>query len=378
MSPRRRGERVLIGCTGQAIARAALGAVVVAFAACDKPAPGTGAGSAAASRVILYSSADADVVRPVIAAFTKETGIGVSFVGDTEVTKTTGLVERLRAEKDHPRADVWWSSEPLGTIALARQGILSAYASAAAEASIPGGWPASMRGAADGSAGPMWYGFAQRARVVVYNTQHVKPEQAPRNLAALADPYFKGRVGIARPQFGTTRAHVAAIVAVLGEGPLRDWLTALKHNDVRLYDGNMSVVRAVANGEIHVGLADTDDVWAGQRNGWPVDLAYERVGPRPYEASAGAGLGTLVLPNTVGLVKGGPNAEGARRLIDFLLSPAVERMLAESDSHNIPVHPDLAAQFARYAVPQPAKVDMERLADAADAAMKICQEVLGP
>ncbi|MEZ6163920.1 MAG: hypothetical protein R3B67_05735 [Phycisphaerales bacterium] len=33
------------------------------------------------------------------------------------------------------------------------------------------------------------------------------------------------------------------------------------------------MVRAVAMGEIDVGLTDTDDVWSGQQNGWKVDFA---------------------------------------------------------------------------------------------------------
>ena len=45
--------------------------------------------------------------------------------------------------------------------------------------------------------------------------------------------------------------------------------------------------------------------------------------------------------------------EAACRLIDFLLSAPVERMLAESVSHNVPVRADLAADYAQYAVPDP-------------------------
>lgn len=337
--------------------------------------------ASAADEVVLYSSADTDFVKLIVEAFEKDTGIKVKWVGDTEATKNTGLVQRLRAEKDRPRADVWWSSEPFGTINLAKEGIFEPYTSAAGEKTIDGGWPTEMR-AKDST----WYGFAQRARCVVYNTDRVKSEDVPQTLAALADAKFKNRVGIARPRFGTTGGHMAAIAQVHGMEGLRTWLKSMKANGVRLYDGNASVMRAVANGEIHVGLTDTDDVWAGQRQAYPIEISYERndiaanptASVKPPPETLKLGWGPLVLPNTVALVKGGPNAENGKKLVDYLLSEKVERLLAESDSHNIPVHPKLAAEpaFAKYAVKDPMKITLEQVAAIMNEALKACDEEL--
>lgn len=349
--------------------------------ACGREAPAARGGGNGKNEVVLYSSADTDFVKLVTAAFEKETGITVKWVGDTEATKNTGLVQRLRTEKDAPRADVWWSSEPFATINLAGEGIFEAYTSGAAEAGMPGGWPAGVR-AKDGT----WYGFAQRARVVVYNTERVKEEDVPRTLAALTDAKFRDRVGIARPRFGTTGGHMAAIAQIHGIEGLRTWLTALKANGVRVYDGNASVMRAVANGEIVVGLTDTDDVWSGQRNGYPIAAAYERndiaANPmasfRPPPATLEIGWGPLVIPNMAALVKGGPNPENGRKLVDFLLSEKVERLLAESDSHNIPVRASLAGEpaFAEYAVADPMAIGLERVAGMMGEALRVCDEVL--
>lgn len=359
---------------GSIVACLVLSLLVLTLAACGERDPDP------SSQVVLYSSADAEVARLIIDAFEKETGLDVLLVGDTEATKTTGLVQRLLNEKDSPRADVWWSSEPFGTIRLARAGALEPYTGRATESAFGGaGWPKRLR-ASDGT----WYGFAQRARVIVYNTDRVKPDEAPRTLAGLAEPRFKGRVGMARPRFGTTGGHMAALAHVFGPDGLRLWLEMMAKNDLRLYDGNMSVVRAVATGELHVGLTDTDDVWAGQRNAWPVDLVYEPNDvaanptasyPPPPEAFK-VGWGAIVLPNTAALVKGGPNPEAGQRLMDFLLSERAERILAESDSHNVPVHPTLAARFKRYAVPSPLEVDLEQVADRMEEALRICDEVL--
>lgn len=335
---------------------------------------GHGGGAGGSKELVVYCSADSVYAEPIFAAFTKKTGIAVKAVFDTEATKTTGLVNRLLTEHaGKARADVWWSSEPFGTIRLARAGALAPYTSAAAEEAMKpyGGWPRHLRGKEE-----LWYGFGSRARVFVYNTKLLKAEGAPRTLAGLADAKFKGRVGIARPQFGTTRGHMAAVYAAAGESGLRGWLETLKANQVRLLDGNASVVRAVGTGEIHVGWTDTDDVIAGKREGWPVEMAFEKRGETP---GISRGFGTLLLPNTAALVRGGPNAAHAGTLIDYLLSPEAQRTLAKSDSANIPVDPALAKELITWA-PAPDQVwpvDFDQVADAVEGAMKACDEVLG-
>jgi iron(III) transport system substrate-binding protein len=191
---------------------------------------------------------------------------------------------------------------------------------------------------------------------------------------------------MARPRFGTTGGQMGAIAQNCGLETLRTWLKSMKANGVRLYDGNAGVMRAVANGEIVVGLVDADDVWSGQRQAYPVDLVYERndiaANPtasfRPGPATLEIGWGPLLLPNTAALVKGGPNPANARKLLDYLISEKVERMLAESDSHNIPVHPSLATDpaFAKYAVKDPMRISLEQVGAIMSESLKACDEVL--
>lgn len=320
--------------------------------------------------VVLYSSVDDYLLRDVVRAAGAEVGLRVRVVGDTEATKTTGLALRLLAERSSPRADVWWSSEPIGTVRLARRGVLEP-ATSRAEGDFAGAWPAGLR-AGDRT----WYGFALRARVIVFSTDRVRPADAPRRLRDLAAPRWAGRVGIARPQFGTTRAHMAALLHLCGPEALRGWLSALKDAGLRLYDGNAAVVRAVAFGEIDAGLTDTDDVHAGRRRGWPVDLAFEVHDDGPPERGLPS-RGPVALPNTVALVRGGPNPDAGRALLDFILSERVERMLADSDSRNAPIRDAVRRDFPSLALPPGPGLDWERVADGVEPAMTLCSEVLG-
>lgn len=333
-----------------------LAIVSMVLGSCDKGS------SDSQQTVVLYYSADDVYARPIIELFEDETGIRVLGRGDTEATKTTGLVQRLRAEAHSPRADVFWSSEVFLTIQLAAEGMLAAHEPA----------DAIDRPAYLMDAEGRWHGFALRARVLVYNTQRVNHSELPANLYELTNGRWRGHLVMARPAFGTTRGHMAALVAAWGEDRARQFLRELHDNDIRIVDGNSSVVRAVANGEADIGLTDTDDVWAGQRNGWPIEMVYIR----HDDPETGAAHGPMLIPNTVSLVKGGPNPDAAAQLIDFLLSARVERMLANSASRNIPTNPSLAEEFSELLVPGAMQIPYSEIADAMATSMKITAEEL--
>jgi iron(III) transport system substrate-binding protein len=318
--------------------------------------------------VVLYVSADDYVARQVVQAFEEHTGLRVGAVGDTEQTKTTGLVNRLRAEADHPQADVVWSSEIFHTVNLAEEGVLEPYASDALA-----GWPARFRDPQH-----RWYGFAARARVIVFAPDRVLPDERPRTWMDLTQPRFKGRIVMADPRFGTTGGHLAAMKVfwsrLVSPAYYDAFLMGLAGNDVRLLpSGNAGVVQAVADGEADLGLTDTDDVWAARARGLDVDLVY----PRHDAATSGSGGGTLLIPNTVARVKGGPHPEAAGRLIEFLLSEEVARMLAGSVSHNVPVRAELAADYPEFAVADPLRIDYARAAAGLQEAVEQAMARLG-
>lgn len=360
-----KGQKWLLGSA--IVGFAVLSLTIAAYFSFKKPST-NGPTTAAGGQVVLYTSVDDFLVRPIVAQFEQESGVKVLLVTDTEATKTTGLIERIRAEKDAPRADVWWSSESLGTQQLARERLLEPFIPRAT-ADFPQGWPAGLKGD-DGT----WYGFAQRARVIVYSTNRFSKSTAPTRLRDLADPKHIGRVGMARPQFGTTRTQIAYLIATEGEEATRLWLSNLVGNGVKLYDGNASVVRAVAFGEIDFGLTDTDDVLAGKANSWPVEMAFE-VADKPNAKVAGLpSHGTLVIPNTVAKIKGGPNPNQSTRLVNFILSAPIERTLAQSASGNIPIRESLAKELKIAPIPTVAQVDSKALIEALPKADALANE----
>jgi iron(III) transport system substrate-binding protein len=272
----------------------------------------------AARQVTVYVSTDRVFSEPVLKEYETRSGITVNAVYDTEETKSTGLANRLLAEKARPQADVFWSNEPVRTLVLKSRGVLASYKSPSAEG-IP-----SVLVDPDG----YWTGFSARIRVIAYNTTLVKEEEAPRSIFDLAEPKWRGQVAIADPRFGSTSFHVAALYALAGDEKMDDFFRRLNANGVRVVDGNSVVRDLVARGEVKVGLTDTDDVNVALENGQPIAMVL------PDKD----GLGVPVMPNMVSLVANAPHLDEARKLVDYLLSPDVERQLAQSEAVQIPLH----------------------------------------
>jgi iron(III) transport system substrate-binding protein len=282
-----------------------------------------GDGTRVTREVTAYVSADRPFSEPILQEYQRRFAVRVNVVYDTEETKSTGLANRLLAERARPQADVFWSNEPVRTLVLKARGVLAAYQSPSAQDLLD-----SFKDREH-----YWTGFAARLRVIAYNTDKVRADEAPQSIFDLADPRWKGQLAIADPRFGSTSFHVAALYASIGAARVDDYFRKLRANDVKVVDGNSIVRDMVARGEILVGLTDTDDVNVALQAKQPVGMVLPDRG----------GLGVPVMPNMVSLLAGAPHAEEGKRLIDYLLSPEVERMLATSDAVQIPLRQGVAA-----------------------------------
>ncbi len=268
-------------------------------------------------QVIVYTSVDDIFARPVARSFEDMTGIKVRLVTDTEETKSTGLLNRLIAEKKRPVADVFWSGDPVRAAVLKQRGVSAPYRSPAAKGLMP------QFSDPDG----YWTAFSTRARVIVYNTDVFAKAEIPRSIYDLNDPKFKGKACMANPLFGTTSMHAAALFQVLGTDKAEKFFNDFAANGGRILSSNGDVKDRVAAGECAFGLTDTDDVNVALSEGLHVNFVF------PDQK----GMGTLLVPNCAVLINGAPHRADAEKFIDFLLSPATEKVLAQSMAAQIPL-----------------------------------------
>jgi iron(III) transport system substrate-binding protein len=309
------------------------------------------------AEVVVYASLDQVYSQPILERFERDTGVRVRAVYDTEATKTTGLANRLLAEKDAPQADVFWNSEVVRTLVLEREGVLAPYVSPAAA-----GIPAAFRDP-DG----YWTGFAARVRVLAVNPSLLPRSEWPASVAELTDARWKGRSAIAYPLFGTTSAHVAALFTVWGAERATAWLESLASNGVEVVDGNSTARDLVVSGRVPLALTDSDDVASARARGDAIEMIFP-------DAS---GEGALVIPNTVALIAGAPHPEDGKRLIDYLLSPEVELALSQLPGAQIPLRDEVpwpGALPPRETL-RPMQVDYDALAGQLDVAMAAAREI---
>jgi iron(III) transport system substrate-binding protein len=287
-------------------------------------------------RVVLYSAQDREFAEAVLASFREQTGLDVAEKFDTEANKSVGLYNEIVAEKGRPRCDVFWNNEIVSTIRLQRQGLLASHQSPAAEP-----YPAWAR-AKDHT----WHAFAARARILIVNRKLVPQKDAPESLLDLSAPRWRDKVVMAKPQFGTTATQAACLFEVLGGDRARAFYRGLKKNGVRFAPGNKQVAEWVGQGKTPrgepaaVGLTDTDDALDEVKAGRPVAIVFP-----DRDAPAKGRLGTLFIPNTLCIPKGCPNLDGAKKLVDFLLSAEVETQLAEGPGAQIPLNPKVKAKL---------------------------------
>lgn len=251
----------------------------------------SGCGRSSTREVVVYAAQDQVFAEPILQEFSRESGIRVRPVFDSEAVKTVGLANRLLAETNRPQADVFWGNEELRTRQLAARGVFRET----------NGWAA--------------FGF--RSRRLVANTR-LAPQLTVTHvvyLRELTNQAWRGKVALAYPLFGTTATHFHALRQYWGTEAWERWCRALQANQPLLVDGNSVVVNLVGRGEAALGLTDSDDIAAGKKRGYPIIAL-----PITEE--------TLLIPNTVAVIKNGPHPAEAEALFRYLQSrPVLDALL---------------------------------------------------
>ncbi|MCI0372475.1 MAG: extracellular solute-binding protein, partial [candidate division NC10 bacterium] len=271
-----------------------------------------------AGTLTLYSARKEELIRPAIEAFQKETGIRVTFL----TGKAGELARRIELERGNPHGDLFLGTAAGITELLRQKGLLEPYASPYAR-EIPEEFRA---------ADHTWVGITGRVRVLIYNTDRVKPAEAPESYFDLAAPRWKGQVAVASLGERTTVSWLAALMALKGETATRQYVDALRANGLKVLKSNTEVRNAVARGEAAIGITNHYyymlQLQEDPRS--PIAIVYPDQGT--------TGIGTPVFSITAGIIKGARHLAEARALIDFLLKPAGNRLLVEGE-FEIPLFP---------------------------------------
>lgn len=271
------------------------------------------------NELVVHSALDPEFSEPILNDLGKELGINILEKFDLESNKSVGLANGIINNKANPQCDVFWNNEIIHTMRLQKLGLLEVYQSSSAKY-----FPADFV-----SAEKQWHGFAARARVLIVNTDLI-PDAAdrPTSIYDLADPKWKNKCTMARPLFGTTATHTAVLFSELGEEKATELLERIGNN-AKIEGGNKQVALKVARGEYAFGITDTDDAIIEIEQAQPVAIVF----PDQDDGQ----LGTLLIPNTLSIIKNGPNPEQAKRFIDRLLQGDIEERLAAGSSAQIPL-----------------------------------------
>ncbi len=283
--------------------------------------------------VVLYCGVDQDQSQSLVEAFEKSSGLRIDFHGESEAFRSIGLPQLIESQRANPRGDLWWSNEIMHMVDLASKELIAPLPAGLAER-FPPAWRDPQG---------RYIQFGARARVLIVNTELLPdPADHPTSIEGLLDPKWHERgllTTMAAPLTGTTYTHAVAWLTRDEEGAWRFFEAVRKAAD----EGRMKIVKS--NGQVMdivsdtarkvaIGITDTDDAWIGiSEKGAPLKVIY----PEQGEGAPGA----LLLPNTAGLIAGGPNPDAAVRVLEWLADTSTEKALAFSRSAQIPVRPDV-------------------------------------
>ncbi len=227
------------------------------------------------------------------------------------------ILERVRAERNRPQADLWWGAAHTTFQTAADENLLATYRPTWAD-KVPG----SSRDNQD-----RWYGTYQTPEVIVYNSDVVKPEEAPKDWDDVLEPRWRDKVLIRNPNpSDSMRAIFGAMVWRFYKdtgSPDKgyDWLRRLDAN-VHEYtaDGTLLMQKLVRR-EGLISLWNLPDVWIYKEQKFPAS-------------------GTPVITDGIAIIRGASNEEEARRFYEFVTTPE-SLVLAAKKYYRIPVRTDI-------------------------------------
>jgi len=244
----------------------------------------------AQNKVVVYSANDGNLNRFLFDAFTKETGIAVEGVeGGSGV-----LFRRIASEKDKPLGDIIWGVSR--ALLQSNKGLLAPYASKSKDVT-----PADFRDPDD-----LWIGTNVHLLVILQNTKILPVAEGPKSWSDLLDAKLKGKIAFTDPaNSGSAFTNTTMLVQLWGGGDA-GWnkVTELLAN-TKVLNRSTLVFQGVGNGEFPLGMSLEYAGLQWAAGGAPVKVIY------PQD-------GTVAQMEGVGIIHGGPDAEAAKKFVEYV------------------------------------------------------------
>lgn len=278
------------------------------------------ASTAGAAEVNLYTTREPGLIQPLLAAFTRSSGIKVNtvFVKD-------GLAERVAAEGRRSPADVLMAVDFGNLVDLVDRGVTQPLRSPALEAAIP----AQLRDPQG-----RWFALSLRARVLYASKDRTSLQQF--NYEDLSKPEWKGKICIRSAQHPYNTALIAAYIAHHGEAAAETWLRGVKANLARRPGGgDREVARDILGGLCDIGLGNSYYVGRMRSgSGGPEQVKWgEAIN---VVLPTFDGHGTHVNVSGAALAQHAPNRDAAVKLLEYLVSDDAQHLYA-STNYEYPV-----------------------------------------
>jgi iron(III) transport system substrate-binding protein len=258
-------------------------------------------------KVVVYSPHGQDMLADLADQFKAETGITMEFL-------TAGggeLVDRVRAEKANPQADVMYGNPSSVFSEMKSQGLLQPYAPS---------WAAGLSADFKDKDGA-WFGTIQTPVFIFYNSTKMSAADAPRDWADLANPKYRGLLEFRSTTSAASRATFASLIyQYYKAGTLEtkgwDFLRQVDANTKQYVNNSTLMFQAIARGEASVGfwvLSDiTDNV---NKNKMPLAIVVPT-------------SGVPVITDCIAIIAGAKNPAAARKFVDFAGRKDVQEKLA--------------------------------------------------
>ncbi|MFC0013741.1 MULTISPECIES: ABC transporter substrate-binding protein [Allobacillus] len=280
-----------------------------------------GEGGGLEGEITLYSPETPDLTEELAAKYEEIHGqkVNVHYAG------TNVLVNQMLAEKENPQADVWYGGGGILPFESAvDRGIITPFVPESAE-----DWEVVENGIKMKHEDGYYTGAELFVLGFSYNTDLVSEEEAPKTWEDLLDPKWEGKIQFPNPAAsGTATLMVLSYMMQHGEEEGWEYFQKLAQQANSIPDSGSGPTKSAAMGEAHIAVGFDFMAYDHKAKGETVDFIVPEKTP--------------ILVNPMSLVQDGPNPEGGKNFMEFMLSEDAQQILA--NWHHIPINPDVESK----------------------------------